>query len=223
MPILYHYSDKLFHHIKSLRAQGHLTDVQIREAEKSAKGTILPPYVDNISFFIDPLHLSKMPDYYNDSHPFYKHGKECFEYEVDTADLDDSITYHLVESPEKTAMVYDPSIDDAEYYKRMDEYHRELKYIGNNVNDLDEVINKFKGTIDGYFAKVRSYPDFEKFKNKYAACVPHLMLYPKSGQVKYRSVHSVIMGTDERWKVNKKPSLESAIDKKINDSLLTKW
>ena len=210
MPTLFHYSDKLFHHIKSLRAQGHLTPVQIREAEKLAKGTILPPYIDNISFFIDPLHLSAMPGYYDDKHTFYKHGKELFEYEVDTADLGE-LTYHLVESPEKTAMLYDPSVDDAEFYAKMDEYNKSLKYIGNNVNDLDEVINKFKGTIDGYFHKVRSYPDFEKNLTKYAACVPHLMIYPKSGVVKYRQIHSVIMGDDHRWKVTKKPSLESSV------------
>ena len=215
MPVLFHYSDKLFHHIKSLRAQGHLTPVQIREAEKLSKGTILPPYIDNISFFIDPLHLSAMPGYYDDKHTFYKHGKELFEYEIDTADLGE-LTYQLVESPEKTAMVYDPSIDDAEFYAKMDEYHKSLKYIGNNVNDLDEVINRFKGTIDSYFHKVKNYPDFEKLMSKYAALVPHLMIYPKSGVVKYRQIHSIVMGDDHRWKVTKKPSLESSI---VNDNM----
>lgn len=176
MRYLYHYSEALFDSLKTREKQGNQIEVSGRS-----------DYNKHISFFLEPIPLDILPAIHHNEHPFYVAGKEVYEYKIPTTNLG-PMTYHLTESPEKTKALYDTSIDDDEYYRIMDEVNKANKYLGDNVKDLEALIDRFEGTTRNYFIKLPSYPNYQELKTKYAPCVPHLMVYPKSGIIRYSSV-----------------------------------
>lgn len=179
MRYLYHYSEALFDSLKTREKQGLGNQEKIPGLDAN--------YNKHISFFIEPIPLDILPSIHHNEHPFYVAGKEVYEYRIPTINLG-IMEYRLVESPEKTKARYDTSIDDDAYFELMDKVNAANKYNGDKINDLEKLIDKFEGTTRNYFIKIPTYPDYEKMKTKYAPCVPHFMVYPKSGIVRYSSV-----------------------------------
>jgi hypothetical protein len=179
MRYLYHYSDQLFDSLKTREKQNKPLDPKVK--------TNFSDYDKHISFFLEPIPLDILPDIHHNKHPFYVAGKEVYEYRIPTVNLG-IMDYKLVESPEKTKARYDTSIDDDAYFELMDKVNIANKYIGDKISDIEDLVDRFEGTTRNYFIKIPSYPDYEKMKTKYAPCVPHLMVYPKSGIVRYSSV-----------------------------------
>lgn len=186
MKYLYHYSRDLYKDLRTREKQAVVSEGQAQNK--------LPSYDKHISFFLEPIPLDILPDIHKNQHPFYVAGNEVYEYRVPTVNLG-TMTYHLTESPEKTKALYDTTIDDDEYYRIMDEVNKANKYIGDNVRDLESLIDKFEGTTRNAFIKLPCYPNYEEIKNKYAPTVPHFMIYPKSGIVRYSSVSKKKFGT----------------------------
>ena len=179
MRYLYHYSDQLFDSLKTREKQNKPLDPKVK--------TNFSDYDKHISFFLEPIPLDILPDIHHNKHPFYVAGKEVYEYRIPTVNLG-TMRYHLTESPEKTKALYDNSIDDDAYYALMDKVNKEQKYVGTSIKDIEELVDKFEGTTRNFFLKVPTYPNYEEIKNKYAPCVPHLMVYPSTGVVRYSSV-----------------------------------
>lgn len=179
MKYLYHYSTELFDILKTREKQGLGKEEKIPELNQR--------YNKHISFFLEPIPLDILPDIHSNKHEFYVAGKEVYEYKIPTVNLG-VMEYELVESPEKIKALYDTTLDDDAYYKAMDEISRANKYNGKNIKDLEALIERFEGTTRGYFIRIPSYPNYKEIKNKYAPCVPHFMIYPKTGLVKYSSV-----------------------------------
>lgn len=188
---LYHYSKDRYDDLRTLEKQRPIT---IEEKKKALQDILAYPapgfYYQHISFFFDPIPYDILGKIYGKDHRIWYPGNQIFQYEIDLAALG-NFSYYITESPEQIKILYDESLSDAEYEVQLKELMIKLHYIGEGKSKLIEASKSLIGTTRSSFLKVKSYSNWEEIKNKYAACVPHVMIYPEKGIVKYQSVKEV--------------------------------
>ena len=142
--------------------------------------------MEHISFFMEPVPLDIIAKSFKGSHPFWKSGNILFEHRVKIESLTD-FYYQIVESPLVVAM-RDNFPDVEETDEMMGGYYRALKEIqisvlerGDSVKNFLRIQKAYEGKVRECFQKLPLRKDFEEIKDKYAATVPHVMIYPKSG------------------------------------------
>lgn len=218
---IYHYSTLRFNSLLTKREQNNLSKQEILDAEeKSRKLKLEGPYIDHISFFFDPIPSKLLAELYGPPHEVWVKDTKLFEYVVDAETLDNTMLYRVVESFRKTALLdkfseenswttNDPSI----FQKWMELWNRksrEWRELGENKQDLLNQIKLNKGKTELGYKLASKRSDFEDGKSLYAANVPHLMVYPKSGEIKFKTINELKIGNDARKKIFPSPT------KKIN-------
>lgn len=195
--LVYHYASEKHSVLKTLEKQGKISkEEKLKEEElyaikcKKYKYSIPGYYYEHISFFFDKVPIDIIADCFNHEHEFWKSGSQIYQYTVDT-DKIGNFLYEIVESPEKTDLVFDESISEKDYYILHAKMVIENKYIGKNSSELEKASSKFIGTTRQYFKALKERDNFNDLKKKYAATVPHVMIYPHLGQIKYSSVEKV--------------------------------
>ena len=207
---LYHYNQLVTDELLTKRAQGILTPEEIREAEQYAKRFKRPgPYCDHISFFMDPIPSSLLAHLFGDFHPVWYRGNEVIEHVVDTRTLDSHILYNVVETPEKLKHLDSAADDDdsdewlISYFKELNAIQTKNGELGQSLKGLDKQIIRFQGKLGDYYQSAKNRHDWEENKTKYAASVPHVMLYPSTGRIPVASSFYVTVGSDTRKPVPK--------------------
>jgi hypothetical protein len=185
--LLYHYSKDLYPELKTRRAQG----VKINKVEDNEERS----YYDHISLFLEPIPLDILPAIHKNQHPFYKDGDVVYEYSIPLAYLKNWF-YTLVESPEKCELYYDDRVSEEDYVTLMKKIVQENNYEDTDLKQLEKIVKRFRGTTRTYFKQLPSLPNYESIKNKYAPCVPHLMIYSSKGILSYSQVVKRQFGSD---------------------------
>lgn len=193
---LYHYSDTQFDVLKTRALTGTITPEMIKQGKEDMAVYKNPgPYYDHISFFFERPPIDKMSKVFGKDHPFWYPGHEVYEHIVDIDSLP-AMKYLLTESPEVTKVFYDPQYDNLSYQEYFELIYRiriKNKEIGSSVRDLRSVIKSMKGETERNYMMLRNRPNFDDIKNKYAASVPHLMIYPVGGQINILTTNKVII------------------------------
>lgn len=188
---LYHYSQKKYDDLRTLEKQRPISAHEKHKALNEAVGSNKPGfYYEHISFFFDPIPYDILGKIYGKEHSIWHPGNQIFEYTT-TVDALGRFKYEIVEFPEKIKIFYDESLSLSQYKKQLRELIAEHQYIGEGKQDFIKASRPLVGTTRSSFLKVKSYPNWEQIRNKYAACVPHVMTYPEKGIVKYQSVREV--------------------------------
>lgn len=182
---LYHYSKNEFDSIKTLEQQEKDGDREVTIVDG-----VKQDYKKHISFFFEKAPLDILGKIFGKEHSAWYPGSELFEYCVDSSMLG-KFSFHLVESPEKTKLYYDSSLTDKQYCQKLLQVERERGYIGRGEKYMEEAITPLLGGTREAFKQLPQRPNWKEIKNKYAATVPHLMVYPDSGIVRYESKHKV--------------------------------
>lgn len=199
---LYHYSTSQFAELQSRRKSG----LPIPEVVKTSDD-----YLDHISFFFDPIPSKILPEIFSKGHPFWFAGHRIYEHVIEVNELDDHIRFHVVESLNKTKLM-DECVeewnwvdDNPQLLKQWNLLidHMQLKWgeVGETRTKLKEQIRKNVGYTQSCFILAGQRYDFQDGYNKYAANVPHLMLYPDSGIIVIREVYELKIGSDYRKKL----------------------
>lgn len=214
--LFYHYSSKPYHSLQSRMKQGLVTqDQRNRELRSMAVKGEIAPYSDNISLFIEPAPLDIIASVFSNRHEFWVAGRSIYEHVVDLNDIERNITYELTETPDRGEYVdqFDWDVDDTEVYRK---YHQAInkwmlsrKLAGRSRADMMAAINPYLGKTRSFYIATMSREDYEENLQKYAASVPHLMVYPSSGELSLLSVSKVTLGS-------KKVTRGNAVD-------VTKW
>lgn len=198
---IYLYSKSLNKDIRSLRAQATLTTKELNELdEKYTRYFDQRPYTESISFFIEPIPTDIIGKLFGKGHRNWHDGNVLYEYCVDVDYLEKDILYSVVETPtavEFMDMHYDPNMTGKEFIEYARDKNQVLikqGYVGEGVDNLVKAASKFLGTTRDYFIKARKRADADKTKMLYAASVPHLMLYPKGGIIRYSNDRRVVIG-----------------------------
>lgn len=207
--ILYHYSKELYPELLTKAQSGSMTPIQIKLArqESRRKGYLDWPYCDHISFFFEPIPSQLLGELFK-GHPVWFKGNNLYEYLIDVSKLPLEIPYHVVESVKKTALYDKFSLeknwveDDPELLEEWqileDEKAREWGEKGNRRDALIKQIVANQGIIEEAYRTAVQREDFVYNKTKYAANVPHLMLYPPTGRVTPLKIRALTIGYDRR-------------------------
>ena len=187
-----------------------------------------PSYRDHLSFMFERPDFEKIAALYlkrGHTHPFWYKGHELYEYVVDLDNVRPRkrMWYSIVESPEKTELYYDKSVDDTKYDILLKKAVEENGYEGDNIADLKKAWTKLRSRLksewmDDAYKKLMSAPNFDVNKNKYAPTVPHLMLYLEEGKLAYKDHSRIVIGGGKTIaKESVKDSLAIATNKRIYD------
>lgn len=206
---LYHYAPDLFTSLQTRRKSGLATAVEIKRSEESAKKYLSEgAYVDHISFFFDPIPSKVLANIFGPTHRAWAKGTKLFEYVIDVPALGNDVLYRVVESARKTAFLDQFSKDHnwedddpvllMKYTKEINALQRKWGELGTGLINLERQIALNVGKTEQAYVIASQREDFEWGREKYAANVPHLMVYPSSGEVAISSISSLVMGSDTR-------------------------
>ena len=199
---LFHYSVERYGTLKTKEKQGAVTEedrqkaIQEHQDYYNKMGIDRPGfYFEHISFFFERPPLERMSKVFPSGHDFWFKGNRVFEHIVDSSSIG-SFAFEIVEFPEKYDLYYNDNIDTATYIVKLKEATESLGYIGkgNKALELAVVNNKLLNRTGYYYDLLKSRPNFDKIKNKYAATVPHVMLYPSTGIVRPFKIQQVVIG-----------------------------
>lgn len=207
---LYHYSTQQFNTLLTKRKAGNATAEEIIQAKKDARRILMPDatYIDHISFFFEPIPTEILGTLYGKNHPVWINGKELYEYEVNPLKLPNPILYEVVESSKEVNELSrfikehnwvedDPKLLQV-WFKHILNKKISWGEYGKDKTKLILQIMKHQGRLASDFLSATQRDDFEDNFKKYAASVPHLMLYPPSGEVQYDVMNSVVIGKKGR-------------------------
>lgn len=214
----YHYSKDQYDDLRSRLAQGKgklfimdrkpelLANLQGTLAVQLDKAGLRDDfsYDRSISLFLEPIPLD-IAQIYKGKHELWQSGEEFVQYEVDITDLPSGISFRLVESPEKTKLLYqtqdwEAAKEDNElipkYVKEIRDKEKALGYTAHGRENLAKVAGRFNRKTKQYMKKAveiaLEYPEDGGFK-KYAACVPHVMIYPGYKPIEYSDVTTITL------------------------------
>ena len=214
----YHYASEEFEDLRSRLAQGKgklfimdrlpalLDDLQGALAVQLDKVRLKDEwsYERSISLFLEPVPLD-IAGIYKDQHEFWQSGRELVQYEVDLKDLPAGIAWRLVESPEKTKLLYETQDWEAtkkdktlipQYVKEVKDKEKSMGYVGHGHVSLERITKKFNRKTRRFMEQATEialqYPEDGGFK-KYAACVPHVMIYPGYKPVDYVETKTITL------------------------------
>lgn len=196
--LLYHYSKQQRHTLLTLEKQGVISKEDRDEEEKALIedhkrfGYLRPGYYfEHISFFFEPPPLDIMSTIFPNDHPVWFKGNPLYEHVIDTDEIK-AFQYEVVEFPEKTDAYYNQHVTDKEYYRILKEAVIEQRYIGKSRDELERIAQRFNNDVThDYFKRIKIRNNYDKIMHKYAATVPHVMLYPHLGTIKVQSVTKV--------------------------------
>ena len=187
----YHYNTEEFDALLSIAIRG-----------KGNIGDNPRAYNRNISLFLEPLPLN-VAEIFNNTHSFYRSGLTLVEHVVDSNAIPLDILYSLTESPEKVALLYGsqkwyegmPDELIASNKKEIKDMEEAKGYIGQGRMNMIKACRSVPKGIEKYFRKAaklnEKFPE-DKINEKYAACVPHLMIYPE-GKINVQSTKSITL------------------------------
>jgi len=192
---LYHYSNKMLDSIKTREAQGIIPSREDLKGQQKTKDFWNKPglYDQHISFFLEPIPLDILGDIYGKEHHTWFPGNEFYEYVVLLSDIGE-FGYELVETPRDVEMFYDPKYERTsmkEYAAIRNQYKVKYGEKGNDRVTFMKVASSMQGLTRSCYEQINQRPNWGEIKKLYAATVPHVMLYPKDGVVKYQSVRKV--------------------------------
>lgn len=199
---LFHYSVERYGTLKTKEKQGTVTEEDRQKAIQEHRdyynkmGIDRPGfYFEHISFFFERPPLERMSKVFPSGHDFWFKGNRVFEHIVDSSSIG-SFAFEIVEFPEKYDLYYNDNIDTATYIVKLKEATESLGYIGKGNKALELAVenNKLLNKTGYYYDLLKSRPNFDKIKNKYAATVPHVMLYPSTGIVRPFKIQQVVIG-----------------------------
>lgn len=201
--LLYHYATQPFPILKTLEAQGLVTDEMRNAAQDSMAFYHTPgPYYAHISFFVDPLDLSTVAEIFaGHNHPVWRTGNVVYQHVVESHTLGD-FDYLWTETPvDKQFMKtrWKEGLSEeamSKYFADLAVAARKAGFIGKGNHAFEKAAKSFVGkTMEAYLeAKELNYG---RNWQQYAANVPHVMIYPPKGV-------AVLSGMPQREKIKPK-------------------
>lgn len=201
---LFHYSKDLHEVLKTKRAIGLSELEQAKLKDKTLKKYPGRHYFDHISFFFDPIPVDIIGDLYGPDHPVWFNGNSLYEHEISINDPPFHIPFEVVESVNQIhaldifAVEHNWVDEDPILLNKWFEHigREKIKWgeWGDTLPKLILQIKKNKGITRQSFINAVERDDFNENKRKYAASVPHLMVYPPEGYLPVTKVTKVVIG-----------------------------
>lgn len=187
----YHYATTTFDELRSKVASG------------SGSAEVDPwHYNKHISLFMEPIPRD-LASILQHKHTFWRKGVVLIEHVIDSKDIPADIYYYLTETPEKTNLLYVTQdwskvtqTNDLreQYIAEINTMETRKLYRGRGRNNLVMAARNFMSGIGKYYKQMLDlhikHPE-DKLMDKYAACVPHVMIYPNMAPIKVSEVNEI--------------------------------
>jgi hypothetical protein len=186
---LYHYSTEPFSQLKTVRYRKPPTKEEIDKATQIMNfRKEIGLYFDHISFFFEPVPIKNMGYFFrNVKHDFWFKGNRIFEHVIDSSTIN-NFKFIIVETDEITKFnnsnwPKNPTVENKiKFFEERSKLREKLNIIGSSNHELESFSSKYIGKLLYYYSKAYKTNEEEDML-KYAASVPHLMLYPESGYI----------------------------------------
>jgi hypothetical protein len=201
---IYHYSLKQYPILLTLNEQHNQGIENKNNYELALKSQnekqYVPSYLDHISFLFDKLPIDLVVSNFRDSNNLLYQSSFCYEYEIDVNTLKNNLTYwRVVENPINVFFIKHLWIDinypgkDLLFFGTRDLLNTTFSNQGSDFSKFISAINKYKNSTRTGYLRLINDPDFSSYKDRgmYAPLVPHLMLYPTNGIIKYSNVKKI--------------------------------
>lgn len=150
-------------------------------------------YNDHISLFFERVPLDIIANVFGGENDFWKSGHKLYEYEIDINDIELG-SFVVVEMPELMKFYYDDNINDEDYIK----IKHDMQFMRYTKDELVAFCKRYQNgaTREKYKElgiRINSVRESSEIKKKYAPAVPHVLVFPKFGIIKYRHITEVIV------------------------------
>lgn len=194
---LYHYSAAK-HTVLKTREKTSPPDKEKLAKAKEDMETHKDPgtYYQHISFFFEPVPLDLVGKIFGKEHHFWFPGHDIYEHIVDLSSMPE-FKYRIVESPLAVKMFYETDWDDLDdsdllkYFRELADKQKAHGEIGSGPSELKSAASSMVGSVLEAFKELPKRPNWEELKSKYAATVPHVMVYPKGGEITVDEIKEV--------------------------------
>lgn len=149
-------------------------------------------YGNSVSFFFEPIPLD-LPQLFFNKNPMWVSGETLYQHEIELYTLEPDILYHIVETPRKTELLYEvqdwskvksqPKLKDL-YFNQVEKMEVRYGYRGKGVKKMlfvirrDRLATGIRYRFNEAVNIIEKHNEWETNGTKYAAMVPHVMLYP---------------------------------------------
>jgi hypothetical protein len=194
---LYHYADKPYTVLKTPeKLSGLNREDRSANMRDMATQHDPAPYHQHISFFLEPVPLDVVGRVFGSEHLFWYPGHQLYEHVVDLDRLP-AFKYRLVETPLALQMYYSTPWEQltAEqvlaYFAKLAQQQKHHGEIGEGVVQFKAAASGIVGHTREAFQMLPTRPNWDELQTKYAATVPHVLLYPHGGEIKPTQVNAV--------------------------------
>lgn len=181
----FHYNPKKYDTLLTKELQGVVSPEEAEQGRVAAEFRGDPgPYYEHVSFLLHPAPLDFIGAVFPPEHHTWGMGKELVEHVVELDDLD-IYAWRIVEGPVSMFFLEHIPWHDNPWYKRAwfgarNVARKLFREEGTDLRSLKKALSKIHpDTTRDSYAALLSRPDYDDIKDKYAATVPHLMVYTK--------------------------------------------
>ena len=205
---LYHYSAQKHAVLKTKRITQPHTPESLKVLERQAHDMYsIGTYIDHISFFFDPIPSMLVSKLFGMKHRAWFKGNVLYEHVVEVDSLRRPFNYDVVETPTELTIL-DETVwahDNIDFFRQYMRCSARRKLTsgeqGNDYTAFAAQVEKYQGTTEHYFRAAAKRHDWDENRIKYAASVPHAMIYPIAGKIHHQSVNRITVGSDKRTPV----------------------
>ena len=178
---LYHYGSKRYKELLTPELQGTGLDKRERAKKIATLRKKEYPYYMHVSFLLEEAPLDILGKIFPSDHHSWAAGNKLWEHTVNPKDID-LLYWEIVESKISVFMVdHLPWLDSKTYQSLYFSTRKALNSLagnsGRDVDSLIKVMDRYSGATRKAYAELANRDDYDEIKNKYAATVPHLMVY----------------------------------------------
>ena len=202
---LYHYSENPRKQLMTVRAQGVEVGAYEKYDEWNKVTHAAGSYVDHISVFFMRIPLTTIHTHYPKDHKSWFKGNVMHEHLVLLEKLPD-MPYQFTETlMHKRLLATFPVHDYTEeqliaFKRRLYAAQRKAGEIGITHKGLVKKLNELEHTVYAAYAQLKNIPAWDDNEYKYAAHIPHLLLYPPLGIIKPSIVRKITIGKANSYK-----------------------
>lgn len=197
--IVYHYSFNQYPTLKTLEIQGLQQDTYADYTAYAKQVGDVGAYHQHISVFLEPV-PDDIHTFYPLDHPVWAQNTELYQHKIVLSSAFPG-KYKFTETPmhQKAARELPTHYSDADLLKFKQQLYRKQRVsneIGDSYGKCRQKAIQLLGNVGlrKWYEALAHSPNRYESQYKYAANIPHLMLYPEDGEIPVQSSVKVVIG-----------------------------
>lgn len=209
---LYHYAEQLYSPLMTRHRKGGVSNKEYQSSLVTANMYHkVGSYFDHVSFFFEPIPLGEIGKIFATDKPHHTwvNGKVLYEHIVDSDLAPKDMRYNIVETPALREFWMKENLSDhdddnqwIDAFSRASALQKRIGEIGAGVASFNAVAPKYANGILKHYLTSKKSDRWDSNQRKYAADVPHVMIYSQIGTFQVELINLVTVGSETRKPVS---------------------